>query len=128
MAALNISMFLLVYFEEHFANGTCTILVVDEADYGPGVPHKSASSITGERCSIYKRQSNRLLRMLLRSRTVMKHLRGVLISTDLDFQQREASGLAAQHLFPMAARKAACCGSAVSWHSSSCSQTKGAFI
>lgn len=92
---LSISIFLLVYFEKHFANGTRTILVTDEAEYGPEVPHKSASSITGERCSIYERQSNRLIRMLLRSCRVMKHLRGVLISTDLDFEQREAGGLAA---------------------------------
>jgi len=61
MAALSISTFLLVHFGEHFANGTCTILSKDEAKRGPGMPHTTLSSITGERHSIYKRQNNRLI-------------------------------------------------------------------
>lgn len=41
--------------------------------------------------------------------------RGALISTDLDLKQKEAGGWAARHLFPTAARGAACRVAAVLW-------------
>lgn len=88
MAALSISGFLLVCFGEYFANETFTILGKDEAKYGPEMPHKTVLSIIGERRSIYKRLSNRLIRILPRNQRMMKRVRGVLISADLDLKQR----------------------------------------
>lgn len=79
MTAVSISRFLLVYFGAHFENGTCTILGNNEAKYGPGMTLKTVLSITGERCSIYKRQSNRLIRILHRKQRALKHLRDVCL-------------------------------------------------